>query len=86
VAPTDKPLPGWAEKDQLENELHAKVCAGKITLADAQKCIASNWVQCWENYVVAPLPVAVGSGVATRLVTKRESGFRPLLVSALPLL
>jgi hypothetical protein len=38
----DAPRPGWAEKDQLENELHAEVCAGKMPLADAQRCIASN--------------------------------------------
>ena len=48
----DAPRPGWDEKDQLENELHAEVCAGKMTLADAQHCIASNWVECWEKHVV----------------------------------
>jgi hypothetical protein len=48
----DAPRPGWAEKDQLENELHAEVCAGKLPLADAQHCIASNWVACWEQHVV----------------------------------
>jgi hypothetical protein len=29
------PQPGWAEKDDLENELHHLVCTGKMTLADA---------------------------------------------------
>jgi hypothetical protein len=48
----DAPQPGWEEKDQLENELHVEVCAGKMPLADTQHCIASNWVQCWEQYVV----------------------------------
>ncbi len=48
----DDPRPGDAEKDGLENELHRLVCAGKMPLADAQKCIASNWVECWEKYVV----------------------------------
>lgn len=47
----DDPRPGDAEKDQLENELHHQVCAGKLSLADAQKCITSNWVECWEKYV-----------------------------------
>jgi hypothetical protein len=42
----DEPRPGWPEKDQLENELHAEVCASKMTLAEAQHCIASNWVEC----------------------------------------
>jgi hypothetical protein len=31
----DAPRPDWAEKDQLENELHAEVCAGKIPLRRA---------------------------------------------------
>ena len=39
-------------KDQLENELHAEVCTGKMPLADVQHCIASNWVECWEKHVV----------------------------------
>jgi hypothetical protein len=46
------PRPGSFEKDSLEDDLHEEVCAGKIPLADAQKCIASNWVECWEKYVV----------------------------------
>jgi hypothetical protein len=48
----DDPRPGDAEKDQLENELHHLVCAGKMPLADAQRCIESNWVVCWEKYMV----------------------------------
>jgi hypothetical protein len=46
------PRPGDAEKDQLENDLHRLVCGGKLSLTDAQKCISSNWVECWEKYVV----------------------------------
>jgi hypothetical protein len=42
------PRPGAAEKDQLENELHRLVCTGKLSLIEAQHCIASNWIQCWE--------------------------------------
>ena len=26
--------------------------AREMSLADAQKCIVSNWVECWEKYVV----------------------------------
>lgn len=48
----DAPRPGWEEKDQLENELHAEVCAGKMPLAEAQHCIAANWVECWEKHVM----------------------------------
>jgi hypothetical protein len=32
-----------AVKDEVENSLHAKVCAGAMTLAAAQKAIATNW-------------------------------------------
>lgn len=31
-------------KDKLENELHKKVCAGKLSLATAQTKIAHNWI------------------------------------------
>jgi len=46
------PRPGAGEKDQLENELHHLVCSGRMTLTDAQHCIASNWVACWEKYML----------------------------------
>jgi hypothetical protein len=48
----DDPRPGDGEKDQLENDLHARVCNGSMSLADAQRCIATDWVKCWETYVV----------------------------------
>lgn len=48
-APSD-PANLWPEphaspnpKDKVENFLHAAVCAGKISLADAQHRIATNW-------------------------------------------
>ena len=47
--PTD-PKNLWPEfphspnpKDKIENELHKKVCAGQMTLAEAQKEISTNW-------------------------------------------
>jgi hypothetical protein len=48
----DMPRPGAGEKDGLENVLHGLVCNGTITLTDAQKCIATDWVKCWETYSV----------------------------------
>ena len=30
-------------KDPVENQLHTAICSGKISLADAQKAIATNW-------------------------------------------
>ena len=41
-----EPRPGAHEKDTLENRLHAQVCAGTMTLAAAQQCIAVDWVAC----------------------------------------
>jgi hypothetical protein len=35
--------PGAHEKDWLENELHKEVCAGKISLANAQQEISNDW-------------------------------------------
>jgi len=35
--------PGAHEKDWLENELHKEVCAGTITLENAQKEILDDW-------------------------------------------
>src|SRR3954465_2423732 len=38
------PRPGSHEKDRLENALHREVCAGRISLARAQRLIARDWV------------------------------------------
>jgi hypothetical protein len=38
-------------KDQVENKLHNLVCSGKITLAQAQKEIATNWYAAYQKYV-----------------------------------
>lgn len=37
------PAPGAHEKDSVENYLHKQVCAGKITLEEAQKEVSTNW-------------------------------------------
>lgn len=36
---------GSAQKDHLENYLHAEVCAGRLGLAQAQQEIAADWYQ-----------------------------------------
>lgn len=43
------PRPGFHEKDMLENRLHAKVCAGKMTLKAAQRAIRTNWVRAYRR-------------------------------------
>lgn len=34
------------DKDKLENELHRRICTGKINIIDAQMCIKNDWVMC----------------------------------------
>jgi hypothetical protein len=46
--------PGFHTKDVLENELHKRVCSLKITLPDAQACIASNWMTCYQRIYGEP--------------------------------
>lgn len=44
----------WAEarmKDRLENALHRRVCAGTISLRDAQSAIRTNWPNAYTTYV-----------------------------------
>lgn len=37
---------GAHQKDIIENALHRQVCAGKISLSDAQTCISQDWYAC----------------------------------------
>ena len=37
---------GAREKDQVEDELHRRLCDGTMTLADVQTCIRRDWVGC----------------------------------------
>ena len=37
------PRPGARQKDALENWLHQQVCSGKMSIADAQQAISSDW-------------------------------------------
>lgn len=41
--------PGSPEKDRLENWLRDQVCGGRMTLADAQRSIAADWVRTWQQ-------------------------------------
>lgn len=38
---------GSGEKDDLEDYLHGRVCAGTMALEDAQRSIAGNWLDAW---------------------------------------
>lgn len=39
------------QKDQLEHVLSRKVCAGELTLAEAQRRIASDWTDAYGDFV-----------------------------------
>jgi hypothetical protein len=38
-----EPRPGAHEKDEVENYLHKQICAGKISLKEAQTRISTDW-------------------------------------------
>lgn len=43
------PLPGYAEKDALENYLHDQVCGGTLDLREAQRRFATDWVTAYQQ-------------------------------------
>ncbi|MDQ6919428.1 MAG: HNH endonuclease [Candidatus Dormibacteraeota bacterium] len=45
------PVPGFHQKDLLENYLHAAVCGGRMSLADAQSGIAADWIALYRLYL-----------------------------------
>lgn len=47
-------------KDRLENLLHKAVCTGRLSLTDAQACIANDWYACWECWNSAHCPMGDG--------------------------
>jgi hypothetical protein len=58
-SPTDVrnlwPEPGFGQdnfhnKDGLENYLHSRVCAGSISLHEAQTELSTNWIRYWNQY------------------------------------
>ncbi len=42
---------GADKKDQLEFVMYKMVCARQISLIDAQRAMASDWIATWNNYV-----------------------------------
>jgi hypothetical protein len=55
-----EPTPGFREKDRVENYLHRQVCSGAMSLADAQRQIASDWLKIWKEIEGQAAPVDVG--------------------------
>ncbi len=46
----------WAahQKDALENRLHKLICAGRVSVEEAQHAIATDWVAAYAKYVGKP--------------------------------
>ncbi len=44
-----KPVPGFHEKDRVEDYLHSQVCDGKISLKEAQTEISTNWLNVYHH-------------------------------------
>ena len=64
------PRPGFHEKDQVENYLRAQVCAGTMGLAQAQRAIATNWL---DPAVSVPELGASAPSVAVPLVSAADA-------------
>ena len=43
---------GPKAKDAVENELHKEVCAGMLTLQEAQQIIVTDWSKYYRNHVL----------------------------------
>ena len=43
------PTPGVHERDKVENFLHEQVCAGNISLPDAQREITTDWFAVYQR-------------------------------------
>ena len=62
---------GARDKDGVEAHLHAQVCSGKMTLADAQKAIATDWYSVYrEMNGLPPICAPTDGGVPAA----RDSG------------
>ncbi len=48
---------GWGSdaKDRLESRLHTAVCRGQLSLADAQRAMAGDWIAAYKRYI-GPAP------------------------------
>jgi hypothetical protein len=44
-----EPAPGFHQKDEVENFLHRQVCSGTMSLTEAQRQIATDWIVVWRR-------------------------------------
>ena len=62
------PRPGFHEKDQLENTLHALVCDGRMALSPSQHELASDWYAAYLTLVLGKAPSVATPPSATAAV------------------
>ena len=61
-------------KDQLEDYLNAQVCSGKMSLAEAQQEVATNWVQTWLAMGNQPPPTVNSTSTGTSITSQNLMG------------
>jgi hypothetical protein len=80
---------GARVKDQIENRLKSLVCSRSMTLATAQRLIATDWIAAWRTYVVGgstppSAPAATAKPAATpRPITAPASGAITVAITSL---
>lgn len=52
-------------KDQFENYLHAEICAGRMSLGDAQRIISTDWIAGYRKYLGEPKEICSGDNTTT---------------------
>lgn len=67
-----EPRPGFHEKDQVENFLHDQICAGTISVQEAQYQIATNWLDVFTRRVSPAVPAASASPRVTTVTPIRQ--------------
>jgi hypothetical protein len=45
------PGPGFHEKDRVEGYLYRRVCDGSMSIGEAQRAIATDWVNVWREII-----------------------------------
>ena len=74
------PTPGFHQKDQFENFEHGQVCNGKISVAEAQSRMVSDWYFYWQEEVEGTAPTTsapVQSAPPRRKPPQRQMHHRP---------
>jgi hypothetical protein len=92
-----EPRPGFHEKDVAENYLHDQVCAGAMSLLEAQRAIATSWLDVYQRLrppaavtaaptlaPVPPQPVPATGVQITSVAGGRPGGRASVVVQSTP--